>query len=46
MKQLLASLLALALCLLAGCGLNLARYPKVEPSSPVIEPQTLTIDLP
>ncbi len=46
MKQLLASLLALALCLLAGCGLNLARYPKVEPSFPVIEPQTLTIDLP
>lgn len=47
MKQrFLAGLLALALCLLAGCGPDLARYPRVEPSSRTVEPQTITIDVP
>ncbi len=44
MKRLLAFLLAL--CLLAGCGPQLEKYPRVEPSSQVVEPRELTIDVP
>jgi len=43
-KRLLAFLLTL--CLLAGCGPQLEKYPRVDPASREIEPQILTIDIP
>ncbi len=44
MKRLFA--LVLALCLLAGCGPQLDRYPRVEAQAPSYTPQVLTIDVP
>ena len=36
----------LALCLLAGCGPQLDRFPRVETTAPTYPAQTLTIDIP
>lgn len=44
MKRFFAALLAL--CLLAGCGPRLDRFPRVEAQAPAYAPQTLTIDVP
>ncbi|MCI8653126.1 MAG: hypothetical protein HFF11_05455 [Angelakisella sp.] len=44
MKRLLAFFLVLGL--LAGCGPQLEKYPRVESSSQGLETQTLTIDIP
>ena len=44
MRRFLTALLAL--CLLAGCGPQLERFPRVEATAPTYPAQTLTIDIP